>query len=143
MPGSCIADRNLVLRSRFGADRHSTLSLPILQFALFRGDPSGGGVEPTGGSYARVAVNNDSAFWGTFVGTDVFAVNKGTGGSVVFPAATALYSITDALDWWAIFDSTSGGSLWYWGQLGTTITVTQVGDTPRIPANSLICSQPA
>lgn len=142
MPGQGIAARNLTLRAHFGAARTS-LSIPILQFALFRGDPSGGGVEPSGGGYARVAKNNDAAFWGTFGATDVFAVNKGTSGLVTFPQATGLYSIIEALDWWAIYDSTSGGVLWYWGQLGTTITVTAAGDVPRLPTNSLVVSQVA
>ena len=139
MPGQSIAARNLTIRSHFGAERHA-LSLPILQFALFQGDPSGGGIEPSGGGYGRVAVNNDAAFWGTFGPTDVFAVNKA--GAVVFPQSTGPYTITTALDWWAIYDSTSGGSLWYWGPLGTTITVV-TGDVPRIPANSLVCAQVA
>lgn len=147
MPGQGIAARNLTLRSHFGFDRNPTLSLPVLQFALFRGDPSGAGVipgvEPSGGGYGRVAKNNDSILWGTFGATDVFAVNKGTDGSIVFPPATDLYTITEDLDWWAIFDSTSGGALWYWGLLSTPIRVTAIGDIPRLPASTLICNQPA
>lgn len=142
MPGQGIAARNLTLRSHFGADRHPTLSLPILQFALFRGDPSGAGVEPSGGAYARVAVNNNAAFWGTIAATDTMAQNNGAGGEVAFPVATGLYTITDPLDWWAALDSTSGGALWYWGPLGTPIVVSAVGDQPRLPAGTLIVNQP-
>ena len=40
--------RNLSLRAHLGADRHPTLSLPVLYVALFAGDPHATGVEPDG-----------------------------------------------------------------------------------------------
>lgn len=144
MPGTGVADRNLVLRSRFGADRHATLSLPTLHFALFQGDPAGAGVEPTSvGGYARVAKTNDATLWGTIVAGDVLVTNKGTAGLIAFPVATGVYSITTALDYWAVFDNAAGGVLWYWGALNPTIIVTGAGDQPRLPVNTLVGNQAA
>lgn len=144
MPGSAVVDRNLVLRSRFGADRHATLSLPTLYFALFQGDPAGTGVEPSSiGGYARTAKANDATLWGTILTPDVAVVNKGTAGEIAFPAATGVYSILTALDYWAVFDNAAGGVLWYWGLLNPTITVTGAGDQPRLPVNTLVGNQAA
>ena len=143
MPGQVTWGRNLTLRSHFGADRHPTLSLPTLYFALFKGDPSAGGVEPTAaGGYARVAKANDATLWGTFAASDVQAVNKGSAGTIAFPVATGVWSITDPLDWWAIFDNAAGGNLRYFGPLTQKITVTGASDQPRLPASTLSVSQP-
>jgi hypothetical protein len=143
MPGQSIVDRNIDLQAKFGAN-HVAAALTTMYFALFRGDPAGAGTEPTStGGYARVAKTNDATLWGTFVSTDVLAVNKGSSGLIAFPAATGVYSITLPLDWWAVFDNSSGGVLRYWGQLNPTITVTGAGDVPRLPANSLIANQSA
>lgn len=144
MAGQGVLARNLTLRSHFGADRHSTLSLPQLWFALLRGDPSATGAEPTGtGGYTRVAKTNDATLWGTIAAADLLVTNKGTAGSIQWPVTTGLYSITQALNYWAAYDLSAGGVLWYWGQLTTPIVVTQAGDQPRIPASTLICNQPA
>ena len=144
MPGQGTIPRSVTLRSHFGADRHSTLSLPTLYVALFKGDPSGAGVEPTSvGGYGRVAKANDATLWGAIAAGDVSVINKGTAGEILYPTATGVYSITDPLDYWAMLDNAAGGVLWYWGVLGTTITVTGAGDIPRLPANTLVCNQAA
>lgn len=142
MPGQGIKPRNLTLRSHLGADRHPTLSLSQFWFALFRGDPSNTGVEPDGtGAYTRISKTNDATLWGTIAATDVLASNKGSAGEIAWPVVTGVYSITSALDWWAIFDLSAGGTLWYWGQLSQTITVTTAGDQPRIPVSTLVINQ--
>lgn len=143
MPGQAPIARNLTLRTHLGADRHPTLALPTLYFALFRNDPSGAGVEPTStGGYARVAKANDATLWGTILSTDLAGQNKGASGEIAWPAATGVYSITDPLTHWAAFDNSAGGTLWYWNELTSPITVTGVGDQPRIPLNTLILNVP-
>lgn len=143
MPGQSVAARSLTLRAHFGADRHSTLSLPTLYFCLYQGDPSGAGIEPTSvGGYARPAKANDLTLWGAIAAGDTLAQNKGTAGEIAWPVATGVYSILTALDYWAIRDNSAGGALWYWGPLGTPILVTGAGDQPRLPANTLIVNQP-
>ena len=141
MPGQGVIARNLTLKSHFGASKHAS-ALTTLYFALFRGSPVAGGVEPDGtGAYTRVPKTNDATLWGTIASTDTILVNKGTSGAIVWPSTTGLYSVTLDLDWWAVYDLSAGGVLWYWGQLQTPIRVTAAGNTPRIPANSLTMSQ--
>lgn len=136
-----IPDRNLRLRASFGDDRHPTLALPTLHFAFFFGDPVAGGAEPTTvGGYARAAKLNDSSLWGVISGTAVSVWNNGTSGDIVFPALTALWSQPE-LDYWGIFDASSGGTLWYSGPLTQKIYLTGVGEVPRLPAGSLRIDQ--
>src|SRR5690242_3602524 len=124
------AARTLSLKSHFGASKHAD-ALTTLYFALFRGDPSNSGVEPTStGNYARVAKTNDGTLWPA-IGAG--ATQVANNAEIQWPVATGVYSITLALTWWAIFDNSTGGNLWYWGQLSPTITVTGAGDQPRIP----------
>jgi hypothetical protein len=138
--GSGAVARNARLRSEFGADRHSTLSLGTLYFALLRGNPNIGGVEPDAtGSYARVAATNNGTLWGTIT-SGMLSVSNAV--AIEWPTATALYSITAALDHWAIYDNNSGGVLWYWGPLSTLITVTGAGDVPRLPIGTLTVTAP-
>ena len=142
MTSMSATSRNRTLRSHFGADRHPTLSAATLYFALYRGDPFGAGTEPTStGGYARVAKVNDATLWGTIGATDVAISNGGASGTITWPTATGLYSITAALDYWAVFDNSAGGVLLYGGPLTAGITVTGAGDVPRIPAGSLSVSQ--
>lgn len=125
-----VAARNVSLKAHFGADR-ATGSLPILYLALFKGNPSTTGTEPDStGGYGRVAVNNDAVTWGTIGATDLSVSNQI---EIAFPQATGLWSVTDPLDWWGIFDLSTGGELWYWGELDIPITVTGTGDQPRFP----------
>lgn len=143
MPGQGVKSRNLTLRSHFGADRHPTLTSAQLYVALFEGDPTITGVEPSSvGGYARVAKANDATLWGTISGTDTTIVNGGTAGEVAWPALTALWSQT-TLTHWAVFDNAAGGTMLYWGKLGTPITVTGVGDQPRLPKSTWVVSQVA
>lgn len=130
------AEKSLTLRSHFGADRHPTLGLGTLYFALFNGDPLAAGVEPTSaGGYGRVAKANDATLWGTIAAGAVSASNSGTAGGIEWPALTALWSQAQVTHW-AIFDNSAGGAMWYSGQLSAPIVPTGVGDVPRIPAGS-------
>lgn len=138
MSGQTATPRSLTLRSHFGADRHPSLSLQPMYFALMRGNPVAGGAEPDGtGAYTRVPRDNDALLWGTYGVGDTILTNKGTNGSIVWPSTTGLYSITLDLNYWAIYDLSAGGVLWYYGELQTPIKVTGAGGVPRIPANSL------
>ena len=143
MSGQGVKPRNLTLRSHFGADRHSTLSLSPLWFGLMRGNPVAGGVEPDGtGAYTRISKANDATLWGTIGATDTQVVNGGSSGAIIWPSTTGLYSITQPLDYWVAYDLSAGGTLWYWGPLQTTIQVTAAGDIPRIPVGTLSILQP-
>lgn len=127
-----IPARNLSLISHFGDDHHGD-ALGTLYVALFAGDPLGIGVEPDAtGSYARVAITNDSTLWGSISSSDISVTNQV---EVKWPSLTALWS-EDTLTHWAVFDNSTGGDLWYSGELSEPLVVTGAGDTPRFPPGS-------
>lgn len=98
--------------------RNSSQTSPAAVYAaLFTVAPtqSGGGTEVTGGSYARVAITFGAPSNGV-------ATNSG---SVDFPTATAGWGTVVAM---AIFDNSVGGSMLYFGALGTS-KVIGIGDT--------------
>lgn len=134
---STVNARNISIRSHFGADK-SAVALPTLYFALLNGDPEGVGVEPTSvGGYARKAMPNDVALWGTIGGSAVSVTNAI---DIVFATASAVYSQA-SLTHWAVFDNSAGGVLTYAGPLSTAVAVTGAGDVPRIVAGALTITQ--
>jgi len=132
--------RNFSIRAHFGNDRHPTMSLATLYWAAMKGSPFVSGIEPTDGvgGYGRATTPNDSSLWGT-IAADAIQVSLFS--TIVWPAATGLWSITDPLDYWAIFDAPSGGTLWYAGPLSNPFVVAQSGDQPRIPAGGMTLTQ--
>lgn len=79
-------------------------------------DPDGtGGTEVTGGSYARKAVTNNNTNWPA-------AANgiKANGTAQNFAAASADWGIVEGV---GIFDASSGGNLYDFGDLETPKTV--------------------
>lgn len=115
---------NAAIKFHFGTD-HDDDALATCYFALFNGDPTGAGVEPTtAGGYARVGkTNNDTNF--PISGATASVVD------VVFPVTTALWSQT-TLTHWAIVDGATGGTIWYSGPLPSNITITGAGEYPTI-----------
>lgn len=98
-----------------------------VHFALFTAAPteSGGGTEVSGGSYARVAVTNNST---NFPNSSGGAKSNNT--AITFPTATASWGTVTAF---GVFDAASGGNLLYFGNLGTSRTIAS-GDTARFAA---------
>ncbi len=91
------------------------------------------GSEPDStGNYARVAIANTDSEW-TFGTSSARNTNE-----IRFPAATGLYSITDPLNQWALYDNNSGGGILIFGALNTGVNVTGAGDVPVISAEDLI-----
>lgn len=101
-----------------------------LHIALFTATPSdtGGGTEVTGGSYARVAVTNNST---NFPAASGGAKSNGT--AVTFPTATASWGTVVAF---GIFDAGSGGNLLAWATLTTSKTISS-GDTASFPIGDI------
>lgn len=94
--------------------------------ALFNGDPTGSGVECSGGNYARKAVANNLTNW-PMSSTPV----KKNGTEIAFGVLTAaLGTITYA----ALYDAPTGGNLGYYGPLSTPQNH-QAGNTFTIPVN--------
>jgi hypothetical protein len=146
MPGATSLARGLSLRSNFGSLRNTGAgALGTLYFALSRGRPGYGGVEPTigTGGYARVAKTNDDTIFGTISSTTTTITNNGTSGAIIWPVIGAGgWSVITPLDFWAVYDAATAGNLWYYGPLTMPITATNSGDTPRIPSGALIISLP-
>lgn len=135
MPIGNTADRLRALKGIFGSVAVANLGAAGTHyFALLRSATPATvlGTEPDStGNYARVAVTNADASY-TFV-----APSLENTAEIRWPMASGLYSITLALNQWAIYDNTSGGTLIAFGELTTTITVTGAGDQPVIAAGAL------
>lgn len=138
MPYGNDGARLRALRANLGSSRLTgapgTLHLALQRHAT---DPAGTlGVEPNStGNYARVAFTNDDAAW-TF-GT----VSAANAAEIRFPVASGVYSITDALNQWVLYDNAAGGTALAFGALTTTITVTGAGDVPVIPIGTLVITE--
>jgi hypothetical protein len=110
--------------------------------ALYTTTPSdaGGGVEVSGGSYARVAVTSSLANWAGTQGAGTTVASTGTSGTtsnnnvITFPAPTANWGTIVAA---GIFDATTAGNLLIWGALTTNKTVNNGDPAPTFPAASL------
>lgn len=97
--------------------------------ALFTTAPtvSGGGVEVTGGSYARQSVTWNVPSNGSTSST----------ADVVFPVASADWGNVVAF---AIFDSSVAGNMLYFANLGASRLILNT-DQAKFPAGQLICSE--
>lgn len=113
----------------------------VLHFALFTAAPTdaGGGVEVSGGSYARAAVSASlSAFAGT-QGAGTSTVSSGTGGStsnnsaITFPAPSANWN---NVTHFGVFDAPTGGNLLWWGPLTAAKTINAGDAAPVWPAGA-------
>lgn len=93
--------------------------------ALYTATPSdsGGGTEVTGGSYARVALTNNTTNWPNASGTSPTAKSNGT--TITFPTATADWGTVTSF---GIFDASTSGNLLYWSTLNANKVISN-GDT--------------
>jgi hypothetical protein len=101
--------------------------------ALFTVMPSaaGGGTEVSGGSYARVAVTNNST---NFPATSGEIKSNGT--DITFPTSTAAWGTIVGI---GFYDASTGGNLWLFGALTNPPTMAS-GDGFRIPAGQFTLS---
>jgi len=98
--------------------------------ALYTAAPSdaGGGTEVSGGSYARVAVTNNST---NFPAASGGAKSNGT--EITFETATASWGTVVAF---GIFDAATAGNLLLWADLTTNKTIDS-GDTAKFAVGDL------
>lgn len=109
---------------------------------LFTTNPSdtGGGVEVTGGAYARVAVTSSLANWaGTQAAASTVASSGASGttsnnGVLTFPAPTANWGVVTGF---GIFDASTAGNLLIYGALTTSKTVNNGDAAPTFAAAAL------
>jgi hypothetical protein len=119
---------NEILDHVFG---NSAYTIPTTYyFALYTANPTdaGGGTEVSGGSYARVAVTNNTTNFPAASGG-----SKSNGTAVTFPTATANWGTVTSV---GIFDASTAGNLIAWNTLTTSKTIDN-GDTASFAASSL------
>lgn len=119
-----IAAMNSHLESSYGPNR-GALRPDSHEYALFFGDPRFGGVEMTGGGYARVTVDGD---------TDWLPADEGEMSTawLQLPSTTGEYD-SEATHWALIYDD-GGDVIDDSGPLADTLVVTGAGDGPTVRA---------
>ncbi len=116
----------------------SAFTAPATWVALFTTAPADdgtGGVEVSGGSYARQQVNQDGAtppYWNA-IAQDSGAALTDNNGEIAFPQATASWGTVVAV---GIYDASSAGNLLYHGNLSASKTVDN-GDTFKFATGDL------
>jgi hypothetical protein len=128
MPYGSDAARLKALKGLFGTDApDGTVYFALLRHASTPATVLGSEPSSTG-DYARVAISNVDASW-TYGTASVSNTNE-----IRWPSASGVYSITDPLNQWAIYDNSAGGDCLAFGALSAPITVTGAGDVPVISA---------
>jgi hypothetical protein len=89
---------------------------------------AGGGTECSGGSYARVAVTNNSTNWPA-----ASSGAKANGTAITFPEATGDWGTVVAF---GILDAAESGNLLYWGDLSASKDIDS-GDTASFAVGEL------
>lgn len=109
-----------------------------LYVSLFTVTPSdaGGGTEVTGGSYARVAVTNNTTNFPAPTGTSPTTSTNGT--AITFPAPTANWGTVVAF---GIHDAATLGNLLYWGALSVSKTINNGDAAPSFAASALTITE--
>lgn len=96
---------------------------------------AGGGTEVTGGSYARVQVNQLDANWTAPSGSPRSISNVNT---ITFPAPTAAWGVVSHF---AIYDASSAGNLLYWAALTQSKTINNGDAAPSFAASALVITE--
>jgi hypothetical protein len=101
---------------------------------------AGGGVEVSGGSYARVAVACTLANWAGTQGAGSTTASTGSSGTtsnnvaITFPAPTANWGTVTAF---GLFDAATGGNLLIYGNLTTPKTINNGDAAPSFAPGAL------
>lgn len=115
-------------------------TLYVALFTTAPADDGTGGVEVSGGSYARVAVTSNTTNWDNTQGADSTAVSSGTGGSVgnrvnfIFPSPTADWGLVVSF---GLFDASTGGNCLMVADIMTARTILNGDPAPMFPAFSM------
>jgi len=110
--------------------RNVSLAVANVYVALFTtlpGEDSTGGVEVSGGSYARQAVTFDAPAAGSMANS----------ADVVFPQATANWGTVLGF---GLYDAVSGGNMLYFNNLTTSKQIDS-GDQMKFPAGAISVSE--
>lgn len=116
---------------------------PSWHIALFTSPPNdaGGGVEVSGGGYARVAVPRTLAAWSGTQGPGSTTPSTGTSGQasnnnpIDFPTATSAWG---TVTHYAVFDAATGGNMILYGPLASPVTVNAGGSFSFAPGQCVL-----
>ncbi len=117
---------NAILDAVLGDD-HAVTIPDELQVRLYAGSPLTGGVELSGGGYAPLAVDNDTATW-----DDAVSRVKANAVDFVFATSSGAYSATGTH--WAATDTS--GVIVVTGELGEVVGATAAGQAVRLIAGT-------
>lgn len=95
-------------------------------------DANASGTEVSGGSYARVAVTNNTTNWPASTGTNPTTKSNGT--VITFPAPTANWGVVVAF---ALYDAASAGNEIAWGALTVNKTINNGDAAPSFAVGAL------
>lgn len=125
-------ERNRILNSRYGGAAYTPPA--TVYMGLFTAAPSvsGGGTEISTGSYARVAVTNNSTNFPNAV-----AGVKSNGAAITFPTASGAQGTATHFGW---FDASTSGNLLDFATL-TTPKPIGAGDTPEFGVGQLVWTE--
>lgn len=108
--GFSTANANAILDLRFGTGSYSIPATYYIGLSTTQPTDAGANVsEPSGGSYARVAITNASAWVAASGGSKSNAV------PFAFPTATGTWTTTALVGWWVLYNASSGGVFQDWG----------------------------
>lgn len=114
-----------------------------LHVGLFTTSPSdtGGGVEVSGGAYARINLAPSMANWAGTQSAGSTVASSGVGGTTSNNAAVT-FTPGPSAPWgsivaFGIFDAATGGNLLVWGALSTAKTVNSGDAAPSFQAGAL------
>lgn len=93
---------------------------------------SGGGTEVTGGSYARVAVTNNTTNWPNATGGSPSSKSNGT--AITWPTPSAGWGTPIVA---AEYDASTGGNLLRWGYIVTPTLVSNGDSAPSFAIGQL------
>ena len=123
--------------------RGQALGAPVTHHVgLYTTNPSdtGGGVEVTGGAYARVAVTAGLAAWSGSQTPGTTVASTGTDGTIennaaiTFPAPTANWGIVTGF---GIFDAATAGNMWIYAPLTINKTINNGDAAPSFGISAL------
>jgi hypothetical protein len=140
MSGKSLYLKEAILNGYFGSG--SIPAAPAtLYVALLTTSPtpsSDSCVEVSGGSYARVAITNNSVKFPAATQSGTNPAQKQNAYAIIFPTATADLGTVVAF---GIYDAPTGGNLLYWGAVYPTGLAIMSGMTFQISASNLTITE--
>lgn len=119
---------NAILNHVLGAQTYTPPGTVYVALYTTAPGETGGGVEVSGGGYARVAVTNNTTTWPTTTNGQ-----KSNGTAITFPQATAAWGTVVA---WGLLDAATGGNLLYYGDISPSRTI-NAGDVAQFAVGAL------